>query len=815
MKSNIKDSGIKICFAIFFAIIISIGNGSAQENQAEQDSIDATILRIPSSEVPAEIVILLQRLVEIEEFIQPDKKIASNDSLIRAYSNELQASKAEITEALTSMSFQRLENLIRAWKNYRNNFASMEAILKDRIDEIELVGLELNNKLTQWQKTQENIILNKYPDELKQIADTALEAINLNLQNINEKTDSLILMQRNYAKTNVLIDDVVRMLEKEQQVYQSNYLIIDSKPIWQAQDSTANLQDLKAQFRTEFDENYDMLVVYFNTNKIILLFQFIFIVLLMSGFIYLSKKWPKENLNTENKLENQVLFILRHPFFSSILIGIIFSIFIYANRPMLFVELFTILMLISLIVLLPGLLSHKIRIPIVLLFVLFLITIIQDVIPYQSLANRLVIFLQCFTALFILYQSFKIRNEFDLNPKKESLFKFLSSVFVLLIIIATISNALGGVKLAEFLIRSTIRTLSLVAITIAAVIIANSLLVLWVKSKAVESMQLQNQFNGLINNRIRPLINWIGIIFSLYVALVFFRLVKVFGDWIESIMNIEFTVASVAISIGGIISFFLIVFFTYLIVRFIKNIFKDEWVTKSKMPRGTADSLSMLLRYAIVAFGIYLSLSALGVDMNKFGFMAGALGVGIGFGLQNVVLNFIAGLILTFERPFYVGDIIEADKYMGKVTEIGVRACKILTWDGSEVIVPNGALITNNVVNWTLTNNKRRLVIPIRTAFDADPKQVIEILKKVADDHPHTHNKPAPFALFNGYGDSSLDFTMYCWVLFDVSLGTKSDIAIGAHQALSKAGISVPLPVQRTMIEEETIQQSKKNNKLK
>ena len=180
-----------------------------------------------------------------------------------------------------------------------------------------------------------------------------------------------------------------------------------------------------------------------------------------------------------------------------------------------------------------------------------------------------------------------------------------------------------------------------------------------------------------------------------------------------------------------------------------------------------------------------------------------------------MVLNFIAGLILTFERPFYVGDIIEVDKYTGKVTEIGVRASKILTWDGSEVIVPNGALITNNVVNWTLTNKKRRLVIPIRTAFDANPKQVIDILKKVADVHPHTHKKPVPFALFNGFGNSSLDFTLYCWVMFDVSLDTKSDIAIAAHEALSKAGISVPLPVQKMIMEEETNQQSKKNNKLK
>ena len=134
---------------------------------------------------------------------------------------------------------------------------------------------------------------------------------------------------------------------------------------------------------------------------------------------------------------------------------------------------------------------------------------------------------------------------------------------------------------------------------------------------------------------------------------------------------------------------------------------------------------------------------------------------------------------------------------MGRVTEIGVRASKVLTWNGSEVIVPNGALISNKVVNWTLANEKRRLGIPIKTAFDADPEKVIKILSEVAAQHPNTFDQPAPMAVFNGYESVALDFTLYCWVEFNVSLVTKSDIAIAAFKALAVAGIEAPLPVQR------------------
>jgi small-conductance mechanosensitive channel len=134
---------------------------------------------------------------------------------------------------------------------------------------------------------------------------------------------------------------------------------------------------------------------------------------------------------------------------------------------------------------------------------------------------------------------------------------------------------------------------------------------------------------------------------------------------------------------------------------------------------------------------------------------------------------------------------------MGRVTEIGVRASKVLAWNGSEVIVPNGALISNKVVNWTLTNEKRRLEISIKTAFDADPEKVIKILSEVAAQHPNTLEDPAPMGVFNGYESVALDFTLFCWVEFNVSLSTKSDIAIAAFKALAAASIDAPLPVQR------------------
>ncbi len=368
-------------------------------------------------------------------------------------------------------------------------------------------------------------------------------------------------------------------------------------------------------------------------------------------------------------------------------------------------------------------------------------------------------------------------------------------------IIAFISNIIGGVKLSDFLISATIGTLTFSVIVVTLVIICNSMLVMLIKGKKAQSIPLYEQLKKLIDQRIRPMINWAGLILWLYAVLIYFRLLRPVQSLIGNIMDTKFSIASVVISIGGIISFFLIVFFTYILVQFVKNIFKDDWIAKSNLPRGTADALSMLIRYSIIAIGIYLALNSIGLNMNKFGFLVGALGIGIGFGLQNVVLNFIAGLILTFENPIHIGDVIEVDQYIGRVTEIGARATKVLTWDGSEVIVPNGLLISNKVVNWTLTNQKRRLTISIKTPFDADPEKVIDILTEVMQKHHNTHAEPIPMVLFNGFESSSLDFTLYCWVEFSNSLNTKSEIAINAIKTLASVGIAAPMPTQKIKID--------------
>jgi small-conductance mechanosensitive channel len=190
-----------------------------------------------------------------------------------------------------------------------------------------------------------------------------------------------------------------------------------------------------------------------------------------------------------------------------------------------------------------------------------------------------------------------------------------------------------------------------------------------------------------------------------------------------------------------------------------------------------------------------LALGALGVDLTRLTILAGAFGVGIGFGLQSVVNNFVSGLILLFERPIHVGDVVEVGELGGEVRRIGMRASIVRTGQGAEIIVPNAQLITERLTNWTLSDRLRRIDLPVGTAYGTPPQKAIALLEAVAAGHPGILRNPAPTALCTGFGDSSINFELRAWTSqFERWSQMRSELAVAVYDAVRDAGMSFPFP---------------------
>jgi small-conductance mechanosensitive channel len=233
-----------------------------------------------------------------------------------------------------------------------------------------------------------------------------------------------------------------------------------------------------------------------------------------------------------------------------------------------------------------------------------------------------------------------------------------------------------------------------------------------------------------------------------------------------------------------------------LIVSWIIQALLDaEVLSPQGMEYGVKVAVKTLVHYTLILLGFLLSISVAGIDMSKFAILAGALGVGIGFGLQNIVNNFISGLILLFERPIKVGDAVTIDDQWGTITKIGLRSTVVETLDRAELIVPNSELVSQKVTNWTFSSGVSRVVLPVGVAYGTPLETVLTILKQVATDHPEVLTDPEPSAIFTGFGESSIDFELRVWIS-DINrrLRIRSELGLAVDQAFRAAEIVIPFP---------------------
>ena len=230
---------------------------------------------------------------------------------------------------------------------------------------------------------------------------------------------------------------------------------------------------------------------------------------------------------------------------------------------------------------------------------------------------------------------------------------------------------------------------------------------------------------------------------------------------------------------------------------------KEEIYDRFHLARGPAYAVSTLVHYGVLLVGFYIAIAALGADMTKFAILAGAFGVGIGFGLQNVFNNFFSGLILLFERPVQVGDVIEVGDQTGVVRRIGIRASIIALDDKSQLIIPNGQLISEKVTNRTFSSRQKRMELTIRIAYGSDPEQVIALLLKTAAAHPKVTKDPPPDAVLKQFGEDALVFVLgFTTEEVSQSPFVQSDVAVAVNAALRAAGIEIAFPQRIVHLEQ-------------
>jgi potassium efflux system protein len=279
------------------------------------------------------------------------------------------------------------------------------------------------------------------------------------------------------------------------------------------------------------------------------------------------------------------------------------------------------------------------------------------------------------------------------------------------------------------------------------------------------------------------------------VALSNFRLMPAALSAIDSLLTSTLEVGELSISARAVAASIGIALATVVLTTVTGFVLDREVFPRLKLRPGTGYAIATFTRWVMIIVGTVLALAALGIDMTKITLIAGALSVGIGFGLQNIVSNFVSGLILIVERPVSVGDLIEIGALTGEIKRIGIRSSSVRTTHGAEVIVPNSDLASKAVINWTRSDRQRRYDIDVRVAFGSEPELVLRLLEEAASEVPEVLTDPAARGMFVGFGDNSLDFRLLAWVrTVDVGLQAQNALRVAVLRKLDRAGIAMPTP---------------------
>ena len=271
-----------------------------------------------------------------------------------------------------------------------------------------------------------------------------------------------------------------------------------------------------------------------------------------------------------------------------------------------------------------------------------------------------------------------------------------------------------------------------------------------------------------------------------------------FWDQVVRYWNFElFSSGDDRVTVGKVVLGVLLVAFGFFLSRRVSRGLGGHLLPRLGVETGAASALETLTFYALMMVSALLALRLVNVPLTVFTFLGGAVAIGVGFGSQNVVNNFISGLILLAERPVRVGDMIEYNNLIGSVKAIGMRSTRLLTGDNLEVIIPNSSLLENNVVNWTLGDTIVRCKVAVGVAYGSPTRDVAKWLRHAADNHGRVLGKPEPFVWFTGFGDSTLDFELNFFLAVRTMTERKnieSDLRFMIDNLLRDAGITIAFP---------------------
>ena len=773
----------------------SSGQTAAATNTPSTNAPAATPPVIPLGDVVAQAQATIAQLQKDKAGLDPDPTLNSVSGLIPDLKSQIDDRTAEdrrMLEVATSLS--GLQAAQTEWQSLSNSLATAQSDLSERVDYLDTMLGKLDAMDAQWQATLATATKPGVPPDMAQTIKAVRTQIADNAKSVNAHLTPLYAMQNQVAAQDRLAQAGLDTVKKAIDAGWAELFERNNPPLWDAASFARPPAGLLGQEENSLGAQISRLRTYLSLKIGALLLHALLLVLLIMAFY-----WFRNAIHARAKEEpvlQEAAQIFNLPLATALLLALLVSGFLYPGMPRLFGALIGAIALIPAVIVTRRLIDAT-NFPILYATIIaYFVDLVRYVATPASVLSRLIFIGELMAVLIFILTVFRSRHLSDTDGAPSRL-KRLTRVYLhltfLVLVFAGFANVFGYIPLSNQAGNGMLESSYLAVMLYAAVRIADAMVISWLCLDPISHrLGMVRRHRDLIYQKITTVIRWAMFAVWLVAALKLFTLYEPLVENGGELLAYNHKWGSLEYNFGSLLAFPLTIWAAFLISRLIRFFMEEEIYPHLQLGRGVPYAVSTVVHYLILLLGFFLAVKAGGADLTQFSFLAGAFGVGLGFGLQNIFNNFISGIILLFERPIKVGDDIQIDATtVGRVERIGIRASVILLANGSELIVPNGNLISNPVTNWTLSNCERLIEIPVTVTSKVEPQQVLDLLTKVVRAHSHVLKNPAPQAVLVTLG-ASLGFRVRAWIDSEEEwMKITSELSLAILAALAKENITI------------------------
>ncbi|HEX6564468.1 MAG TPA: mechanosensitive ion channel domain-containing protein [Chthoniobacterales bacterium] len=749
---------------------------------------------VPLTKVPSEAESAFGELRQIAEIASTDRTtLESTGTGLSSLATEINARLTEDSRILAGTpSLELLYQLRTSLQNFADGLSISDQDLNQRTTTLGNRIARLSDMEQIWQTTLQSAPQVDMPPAVLQRVQNVVDEIKKAKQTAQSDRAQVLTLQSDLLTEEARIQTDVAAIARAQSQALKELLIRDDQPIWTAPPT------LTSEWQTRSGET---IASQWSASKAFVqrlpssfFLHAIFIALFA---IFIKWLWHRVRNLTEAKPElEQALPILELPVSTAFVLSTVLIPSVYLQAPRGIQAVMGAITLVPTVLLLRRLLQRSLFPILYVLVGLYFITQIRLLaasLPVLARVLFLVETLGGFVFLVWLLRSGAVAAAAAGTSRRFSrALRFIARIGLVMFPAAILANAVGYLNLAHLVGDLYVRSIFVAALFYVVIRVLEGLLIIGLHVRPLGALRAVQLHREMLHQRICRVLEFLAFLLWLGLVLNFFGLRNPLLAKIGEILNAHVAIGSIDISLGRILAFVIAVWASFLVSKFTRFLLEADVFQHLRLERGIPYAISTVLHYSILLVGFFVALGALGIDLTKITILAGAFSVGVGFGLQNVINNFVSGLILLFERPIKIGDVIEIGGTVGEVRRIGIRACVIRTADGSEIIVPNGSLISNQVTNWTFSDRARAVDVSVNILPGTDSQRVAELLKSVAANQPGIAKEPVPLVYVVSFTAGAITFQLRAWTdRYQDWAQVRSDLAVAINEALFKEKIAI------------------------